>query len=464
MIKWISAFVLILVAAFFAVNRPDIKTDIYTYANTALDSKDSLPNIGVAPFAIAHPGFRCREFLSSIQGITPIQIAFLYNTFGKESELKSDSYDRRYDCLKKTLNQNIVEYLDIHLMNNPGLRNNRLENHEFLWRFKSLKDFDSAVKSRNNVQLKRDFIKYTANLRKFLAKHLPAHTQCRISPVLESNLSWQSGKILVNWTRELFPNCRVIWNPLGGNSINRRRTGADYIEDHGLFPLVKAPCIVNTDGLDIGFPERKSFWEKEYRRLRALGVPNVSKNWINSGRPLQQYFEEFANRCETAYFWVDEYNCLDPDRKGFIGPTKRQCSKYRSIHSKIRQELIRIRRNGVRFPAQFIWTEMENISLRGCSSVRKPNDGFKKGFLLKQSEFSNRGGVVIAPSDLARSKHIRVIHRGRVIDTYNRSGNFTDGRPIYRSTKTPLSYPFQVVLRFSNNVCYKVDNPRIRND
>lgn len=421
-------------------------TNVFDYAQSvdlATRKDDGLTNVGLAPFAIAHRRFQCKKFLQAVDQLDYLHIAWLYHTFGK-----------KYGCLRTLMHDPRLETLETNLINEPGHRNRRLEKHEFLYGISSPQKYDRLLKSRNK-KLRKKFFKYVAPLQKLLADNLQPHTQCLINPGLESNVSDRAGKVLVEWTREAFPNCRIVWNPLKAAPGRREKAKADLIEGHGHTPNVKAPCLTNLDGTDISFPQRKSNAEKNY----TIG----HKNWINSGASLQQHLEAYANRCEVAFLWVAEFNCIDPNLRpgGFEPPLKRKCVTGR-IHELVANEAKRAHRNGKRHPVKFMWDEVDESSFQGCTAIRKPADGSKKGFLLKQSEFSDRGGVVIAP---IKASNAKIIHRGRVIDTYKFQGRYhSEPRYLYRSNKTPLKYPFKVAVKFSNGICYRVNNPRVRND
>jgi len=64
--------------------------------------------IGLAPFAIAHKRFNCNAFLKSLENQQTINIAWLYNTFG-----------RKYTCLKRVLKDSRLKNIETQLTNGP---------------------------------------------------------------------------------------------------------------------------------------------------------------------------------------------------------------------------------------------------------------------------------------------------------------------------------------------------------
>jgi hypothetical protein len=412
-----------------------------TFSQAAL-SQSSTPigNVGRAPFALTSPTFNCRAFIKSVRSLPALHIAVLYNTFGND-----------FSCWDRLAQDKRLQTMQLNLINEPGHRNKRLGKYEFLANISSPSQFDSLLKNED-PKLKRKFVRYVA-LAKRKIEELPPHVQCLINPGLESNVSNEAGRTLIKWTKEQFPNCRTIWNPLTGyTQASRQKTQADFVEGHGILPNLQTPCIVNLDGADIDFPQRKTYMPKG--------------SYIQSGRPLMNYISTYANKCEIVFLWIVEDNCNFTNR--FIDPRKRNCRNSSKAFDLVGKEV----RRAMRFIKQPIvkkWSDEENKSLENCSEVRSSLDGNKKGFLLKQSEFRDRGGVIILPGNI-RAKSVRIVSKGKIIDKYFPNGLYThDGkaRQLWRSRKTPNSYPFKVVVQTRVNnrlICYKVNNPTMRND
>src|SRR5690606_32953161 len=101
---------------------------------------------------------------------------------------------------------------------------------------------------------------------------------------------------------------KIVWNPLKASGP-ASLVGADVMEAHGPLPNVKGPCIVNMDGTDVNWKKRPS---PDYLRYKE-----GPKNWINGGPPLQQYLEEYANKCEMVLVWGGEDNGF---KSSYTGP------------------------------------------------------------------------------------------------------------------------------------------------
>lgn len=407
-----------------------------------------LTNVGFAPFNLTAPKFNCTGYLESLKGLSTIHVAFLYNTFGND-----------FSCLKKVLADPRLESIEIALINEPGHRNRRLGDYEFLFTEGSVSDWNRKV-GRKDARLKAKLTKYVVPLQTLLNAHLRPETQLFINPGLESNLSDSSGKVLVSWTRELFPNARIVWNPLSARPSRRRATRADVIEGHGLNPNLNAPCIYNMDGTDVSYPGRPALGENEHQE-------GQSKNWVQSGNPLRQLIEDYANRCEVAYIWTQESNGLSYNRS-WADPRKRQHNISKSTYDRIMADVKVLQRRGKIYPKTFEYSASDDSIVRSCDVVLNNFvDGYKRGNLLKQSEFRERGGVIILPAENRSVPLIKLYQGSGVIDTYRNTGAYKDGRVLFRSSISPQTYPFNTYLVFNRSnktICYQLPNPRIRLD
>jgi hypothetical protein len=396
-------------------------------------------NVGRGVFSLMSPSFNCNEFMKSVRRLPVLHIAALYNTFGND-----------FRCWDRLAQDPRLQTVELNLINEPGHRNGRLGKYEFLHGIESPAEYDRLLRSRN-PRLKARFVKYV-QLAKRKVESLPANVQCLINPGLESNVSSQAGAVLMEWTKEQFPSCRTVWNPL---SATKRKTsvikGADLVEGHGPYPPLTTSCVANLDGTDISFPERPS---------------TLKDDSIESGRPLMQYVASYASRCEVVFLWTVEDNCNFTTK--FIDPRARNCRGAGKVFHLVGREVEKAMKS-IRQHSSYPWTNSENESLNSCDIVKDSSDGFKKGFLLKQSEFRDRGGVVLLPPGIT-ARGVQILSKGKVIDTYRASGKYEhDGsdRQMVRSLTSPVTYPFHVVVKAKTDrgvLCYKIDNPNERND
>jgi hypothetical protein len=285
----------------------------------SFDTDYKFTNVGRAPFAIMSPSFECDDFIESIKELPTIHLAFLFNTFGNNSQ-----------CIDRIFQDKRLQTVVMHLINEPGHRNKRLGSYEFLSTVSSPAEFDRLLKKQDQ-NLKNRFINYIQPALNIVSK-IPKQADCIISPGLESNISDEASRILVSWTRELFPSyCRMLWNPLREKqTISVNMVGADLVEAHGRNPLVSAPCLINTDGTDISFPN-------------DARPSNFGPGWfITAGSDLENYINNFTNKCEIVFLWTAEDNCI---RSGaFVDPRQRRCSiaKETRINHLLSKEILRI--------------------------------------------------------------------------------------------------------------------------
>lgn len=407
-------------------------------------SSQGLTNVGYAPFNLTANNFNCDGFIESLQPLKEWHISILYHTFGNN-----------FQCLERLMSNSRLKTLQIHLINEPGHRNRRLGPYEFLYSISSPSEYDRLLK-RHDQKLKQRFVKYVVPLQNMLENNLQPHTELLISPGLESNISAAGAKTLVSWTRPLFPNARIVWNPHRASLSTRKFVKADLIEAHGQFPPLKAPCIYNMDGTDV-----------KYRNRPALGEDSGVKNYFHSGTPLFQQMEKYANRCEIAFVWTQEGNGLRYDQ-GFRDPRKRNHNISTKMYKQIMTDIIRVHRRGQIAPISDTYTALDNYPVSMCNVISSNfEDSPKSGNLLKQSEFPDRGGVLLLPKNFSNVSSAKLYKGKTVVDTYNKTATYHDGRPLLRSEISPTKYPFNTYLVFNSNstkYCYKLPNPRIRLD
>jgi hypothetical protein len=402
-----------------------------------------LTNVGYAAFNLTSPRFNCDGFISSLAPLTEIHVAFLYNTFGND-----------FSCLTRIMADPRLKTLEVNLINEPGHRNNRLGSYEFLYGVGSVATYNKKLTVRD-VKLKQKLTDYVIPIQSVLSENLRPHTSLLINPGLESNVSAQAGRVLVSWTRELFPDARIVWNPHRASLTTRKFVGADLVEGHGQYPSLKAPCVYNMDGTDV-----------KYNNRPALGESSGIKNYFHSGAPLFQQLEKYANRCEVAFVWSQEGNGLNY-KQSFRDPRKRNHNISTQMYRQIMRDIIAVHRRGKIAPTTDTYTKDDDAVVKSCSVVSTNfEDGLKYGRLIKQSEFPDRGGVIILPMENKNVDRAFIVKGRKIVDEYRNTGPYHDGRPLFRSDKSPTTYPFNTYLVFtdSKKICFKLPNPRIRLD
>lgn len=440
--KKVLVFFCAFVATVLNISIIDENLTLDAYSQAITDQ--GLTNVGYAPFNLTSEKFNCDGFIESLRPLKEIHIAFLYNTFGND-----------FTCLNRLLADKRLKTLEVNLINEPGHRNNRLGAYEFLYGVGSVNTYDAKLKNRD-ARLKKKFVDYVKPLQDVLSQNLGAHTSLLINPGLESNISAKAGKVIVAWTRPLFPTARIVWNPYRASLKTRPYVKADLIEGHGLYPPINDPCVYNMDGTDVKYSNRP-----------ALGEGSGTKNYYHSGTPLFQQMEKYANRCEVAFVWTQEGNGLSY-KEGFKDPRKRNHFIQTKMYKQIMKDIIAVHRRGQIAPKSDTFTRADNFIVKTCDVVSSNfEDGLKVGNLLKQSEFPDRGGVLILPKNFSSVSKAFLIKQNNIVDEFRNTGPYHDGRPLFRSNVSPTQYPFNTYLYFdvgSTRYCYKLSNPRIRLD
>lgn len=442
-----SSIILIVSIFAFAVqtnDAPRSKSDFL-----AAQEEQRLTNVAYATFNLTAPKFNCDGFIQATTSLKEIHLSFLYNTFGND-----------FSCLNRLLQDERVKSLQVHLINEPGHRNNRLGKYEFLHGVGTVNQWNKRMVARDTA-LKVKLTSYVKPLQDNLEQNLRDDVEFYVSPGLESNLGDRAGRVLVSWTRELFPNARIVWNAYRGSRNTIRPTRADLMEGHGFSPALKAPCIYNMDGLDVAYPTRPALGQLSHQE-------GGTKNWLQSGAPIFQQMEKYGNRCELSFLWTQESNGLSYKRGGFVDPRKRNHNIPTSTYRMIMRDIIRVHKRGVVYSESIPYVPEQSVIESTCQVLTdKFEDGDKYGNLLKQSEFRERGGVLILKKEYSTVSNVKLVYKNSVVDTYNNTGAYKDGRVLFRSNRSPTTYPLHTYLVFDfrgKRNCYKIPNPRIRLD
>jgi hypothetical protein len=238
-------------------------------------------NLGIAPFAIQHPGFDCEAMIKGLDGLPSINIAFLWNTFGTSTT-----------CLDRIFSLSKTEIIEAHITNGTCDKQGRTcGKYEFKYR---ITDADlSRGLARNDRAILSRFRQHLKSFRDYLTTQGSSKT-CLVSPMLEANVTASAGRVLIQETRKaLGDRCLVVWNPRHPSQL--QQLGQDISEVHGLtVPPPADQYIANNDG--------------EYRDSSSLA------SFLS------------ANRGAIARFaWHPSFNCIKPGSP--IDPRKRDCSE-----------------------------------------------------------------------------------------------------------------------------------------
>lgn len=373
------------------------------------------------------PTKRVHETL--FRDVPELRVSFLYHTFGTS-----------YDGLKRLFADPRLKAFEVHLINEVCIRNRRCGPYEFGHGY-DVNSYERAWKG-NDAKMRVKFLQYVKSLQDFLASNRTA-ARCYLSPGLESNLSPQAGKKLLDFAKGVFPDCEIVWNPV------QKTTVPGYITEwHGSDPGLKPPCISNLDGEDIDFRERRSF---AANKLPVSEVP----------RYLAKY-----KACELTNLWISEFNLIQEG--GFIDPRARTVGPDEAVLTLLNAELKKETPNFNREK----WTAEHAKSEGQCQKTRKAEDGVKRDFVWKESDTkTNAKGekvmIALFPRDMKkRFKDVSVLHNGKVLERMSYVYQYTEdgsNRQVWRSNRTGKDYPSNVVLQ-ADGVCFRLRRPQFRID
>lgn len=248
-------------------------------------------NGGMAQYGLLSPLWPCAAAIAADHELPVLRKAVLWNTFGNDTT-----------CLEQYLANPRLALLEIHLINEVCQRHGRCGEYEFLANM-TAREYNSKLLTNDPALIAR-LRAYLEIPSLWLKRHRRPHTACFISPGLESNLSRAAATILMQVVQPYFPECTLVWNPVGG-SPHARPIAGTLFEAHGPSPALSPPCIANLDGVDVSFGDRP-----------ALVTPAIP-----SGE-LGEYFRRYSN-CEANFIWIAEDNGLGGSRT-FIDPRLRR--------------------------------------------------------------------------------------------------------------------------------------------
>jgi hypothetical protein len=304
--------------------------------------------------------------------------------------------------------------LRIHIINGPGMNNNRTQPHEISYK-ETTGSLDKKIQVGDRGFLGK-FRSRVIAIRQTLS-HNVGPLELYISPWLEfMPISKKSFDTLSDIIMEVLPQAQIICNPRSGRGFPDR-----LLEVHSDNGNPRAH-IVDLDGKDI----------------EAIDVP--------------AFMTRFAN-CHVCYGWDVRENGLD-GREPWKAPQQRTSWPTSRIFN--------VYQYFVTPNADRIMSPLDPQDVRGLK-IQPAHDGAKKGFLLKLGD-GKTFGVALFPPNLKRFKSVVIKKNGKVIDIGTFRGIYHDeGRMIYDFKKHPSTLPDNVVL-VADNLGFILEKPQFRID
>lgn len=248
-------------------------------------------NVGYGFYGFMAPTWPAQESLRLLDALPHPRLSVLWNTFGTKT-----------GPLEEYLQFKKPHALELHLLNESGLRNNRLGAYETLYGL-TVSSFERKLLAQNQA-LRAKLTNYFAGIATFIEKHRNSSLHLFISPSLESNLSLRAARELYGIASAIFGGIgglEYVWSPVGGGPGDRP-ANFGLFEGHGSSPGVSD--IVNLDGCDISWPERRAILPQY---IPSSAIPAY----------LSKYHYARAN-----FLWIAECNGIRPG--SFVDPRKRK--------------------------------------------------------------------------------------------------------------------------------------------
>lgn len=267
--------------------------------------------VDLAILGLQNPNFNCTGIVDAISAASEVSIAVLDRTFGSD-----------VTCLRRLASNPRVKRLEFHLINETCMRENRAcQSHEFMYG-RDLAAYNQQLEARDRALLMQ-----VDNAFREAAKRLgpiirTSGAACYISPALESNVTPRAGAALLNIAAKHFPNCFLVWNPVGGG------------------PLRSSGRPINPGD---GYTGRPLVVHERHNPGVTLGAPCA---YSNDGDPISasEYGTKVAayKQCRAQFFWTASFNCLtESSTRSFVAPQRRKACTTPSEMKRIVVELLR---------------------------------------------------------------------------------------------------------------------------
>lgn len=385
-------------------------------------------------YALMADKFNYPAYRASMNGVRQYSIAVLWNTFGK-----------KFTNLTSELDSPRVVGIEAALFNTTCLHGagHPCGKYEVVYGYDK-NSLNKAI-ATDDQNLKAKMVASSNEAAGVILGHLRPGVKCWISPFLEGEVSSTNFAKVVTWISPSFQGkCDFVWNPVGAKP-GSPAAGAVVSEGHGDSPAFPGGvrCIANNDGTPI------------------------------SGSEITGFLSRYGANCEAACAWALADNCHAKGQP-WLDPRSRPCKDtgdFAAMGSALR--------NVQDYKPAPAWSAEDDKSLIGCTVLPNP-DGAKKGFLAKPSEVAVYGWTLLLPAQFDSAKrpiNYKDVHAekaGARVGQFlkNSRGEFylPDGskRPLWRATQKPDKFPTNLAIRAIDKkgraVCWKVHDPRQRND
>lgn len=401
-------------------------------ALVAVNGHAQNPRVGRDPKFINSKNFKYQAYKEPLQCEVPYKygFSFLWHTAGDNLQYAAaEVADPRVNLVK----------LDV--INETCYSRGDCGKYEYLAGFKP-RQFWKLV-SKRDARARKVVEDANRSAAEWLIPRLRPDQQCYVSYFLETHGTRAQLQIVHEWASPFWGGrCGAVWNPVGPKP-GLPPEGFVASEGHGPTPVfADNRCFANLDG-----------------------------SLAPDGDHLA-YFNEYKD-CIMVFGWGPNDNCIFSTQTGRIDPRARDCHETKD-YTAIGKAMCQSQMQQPPPP----WSEEDLASLNGCHAVHESLDK-PGGFILKQSHVvgsPNHKGTVLFPAKYGKFKRVAIWKGGKKYLTveYAPGEGFADQqagnkrRPIYRFDKNLVKLPYNIVFRGTTEKgkvqCWKVSNPRVRND
>ena len=240
-------------------------------------------NRGLSYIGLCHRHVDARRVLRAFGGTESINIHLLIRTFNAKG---CPAFDRLARSPRPMV-------LHISLLNGPGLRNRRLQSHEYLYGY-TIRTANAAI-IRRDPKVMAQVAQAVREARGLIALRDGMTTVVRVKPVLESNFSPKARRILAASVKRQLPEAEIIDNPLIGACLPNV-----LCETHG---MDTSGDIVDLDGLDYHNADARK-WEREGAQKVGMFIWKPCNNGLGPAEPWKPPLQRtnWCGRRDTSLF------------------------------------------------------------------------------------------------------------------------------------------------------------------
>ena len=248
---------------------------------------------GLSILALQHPNFNCDMFFEAIKGLKSLNIGYLHHTFGFNNE-----------CLKRVLNDDRLQTIQVYLVNEVCARNFNCGNYETFGQ-RTADEMQALAWMQEEMFI--NIYRFIArNSYSFLMNHMKTDTICYVSPGLESNYTPTAAERVLKPVKEIFGDrCLYVYNPVQEEKVTAFH---NFLETHHDFVVPDVPYIAGMDGIELEFDDIFTTYPRKWERFI-----------------LDAYIDKHKRKADKIYLWHSWFNCIP--NGGFQDPRARDCSR-----------------------------------------------------------------------------------------------------------------------------------------